>query len=280
MCGFIAWVGESRAPAKATSQPAFDQMNRRGPYVECLWSDAARALGHRRLSIIDLYSRAQQPMRAACGRYVIAFNGEIYNFRELRNQLAADGFRFRTSSDTELILALFPHEEEADATPFAAAAAHYGIRHHVRRIKRQEFEADLPRVWAAMDQPSVDGINTRHASKAAAEPVFVAVVSGAGGDELFHGYNSSRQLPPLVAGWIGASRVPGAMASARGACKLQANRTGNRRRLHFPDWARATAGTWWLHRSVFSPEDLPLLMVVSWPPMRCEVLPQVRGRKP
>ena len=71
--------------------------------MEGFWCDGPAAFGHRRLSIIDLDSGAQ-PMEDATGRYCITFNGEIYNYRELRNELEAKGFAFRTKSDTEVIL--------------------------------------------------------------------------------------------------------------------------------------------------------------------------------
>jgi len=71
------------------------------------------ALGHRRLSIIDLSEAASQPMGYADGRYWITFNGEIYNYLELRNELTAAGHRFRTSSDTEVLLAAYVQWGEA-----------------------------------------------------------------------------------------------------------------------------------------------------------------------
>src|SRR3546814_5580978 len=64
--------------------------------------ESVLALGHRRLAIIDLSPEGCQPMRSASGRYVMAFNGEVYNFAALRAELAAPGHSFFSSSDTEV----------------------------------------------------------------------------------------------------------------------------------------------------------------------------------
>ena len=79
----------------------------RGPDAGGVWLDAEAgiALGHRRLSILDLSADGSQPMRSRCGRYVISFNGEIYNFQALREELAPAGHQFRGTSDTEIMLA-------------------------------------------------------------------------------------------------------------------------------------------------------------------------------
>ena len=94
----------------------------RGPDGHGVWSDADAgiALAHRRLAVIDLSERGHQPMHSADRRYVLSYNGEVYNFRELRGELEAKGHRFDSQSDTEVVL---------------AAVVEWGI------------EAALPRLW-------------------------------------------------------------------------------------------------------------------------------------
>ena len=91
-----------------------DRMQARGPDAVGYWNDAevGLSLGHRRLSILDLDPRANQPMHSDDGRYVIVFNGEIYNFRDLRRALERDGEVFRTQSDTEVLLRLYARDGE------------------------------------------------------------------------------------------------------------------------------------------------------------------------
>lgn len=449
MCGFISAFTRTLFSPTA-SRRALDRLAPRGPDGEGEWQDGGAYLGHRRLAILDLDTRAAQPMQSACGRYVIAFNGEIYNFGELRRDLELNGVVFRTTSDTEVILALFASEGEAmlprlhgmfafviwdrlelkafaardpygikplyiasisdgillssqvkaltatglvsrepdshgqagfwmlgsvpepytwykdiqalqaghsvwiedgksgsqyqwhdigaawrntdraqvfpdevrrkvkealqqsirrhlvadvpvgvflsggidsgalaglmveagahdlegitiaydefsgtpeDEAPVAARIAkHYGIRHHIRRVTREEFLTDIPDMLDAMDQPSLDGINTWYASKAVAERGLKVVVSGVGGDELFLGYDSFRQLPRLVAQWRRFSSIPGAMSVASLVAKMQASRSGNQRWTHAPEWAQTIEGAWWLRRSICSPSELPTLM--------------------
>src|SRR5262245_40985700 len=82
-------------------------MVHRGPDDGGVWiaADARVALAHRRLSIIDVSQAGHQPMFSADGRSVIVFNGELYNFRELRAEMERDGVQFHTNSDTEVLLA-------------------------------------------------------------------------------------------------------------------------------------------------------------------------------
>jgi asparagine synthase (glutamine-hydrolysing) len=429
-----------------------DAMSSRGPDAVGYWqaNNLPVFLGHRRLSVIDLEARANQPFMSDCSNYTIVFNGEIYNFRELRSALQEQGEVFRTASDTEVILKLYiqygvrmlarlrgmfaiaiwdtrkqtcffardpygikplyvararagwlfasqvkallasglvsgdtdplgeasfwmlgsvagprtwfqdiseippgswaeidgegkftgpesywnigeswsvagqdvereevrervrqalresvkyhlgadvpvgvflsggidsgalaglmvecgarqltgvtiayeefrgTHDDEA---PIAARIArHYGIDHVVRRVTRAEFEADLPAIMASMDQPTIDGINTWYASKAVAETGLKVVVSGVGGDELFMGYDSFRQIPRLVKAARAIAQLPGGMALENLLTSLQAKKSGNLRWQHAPQWLQTIGGGWWLRRSTCAPEDLPKFM--------------------
>ncbi len=112
MCGIAGYLRPGGVdPRHATSIIAAmtDVIRHRGPDDSGTWvdGDAGVVLGHRRLSILDLSPTGHQPMSSASGRYVIVFNGEIYNFRELRGELAQLGHHFRGGSDTEVMLAAF-----------------------------------------------------------------------------------------------------------------------------------------------------------------------------
>ncbi len=98
---------------------------------------------------------------------------------------------------------------EQDEAPYAEEVSRfYGSDHHTRVITKQEFEAELPKIYEAMDQPSIDGINTYFVSKAAREIGLKVTLSGLGADELFGGYSSYRQIPLLVNLLCIPSRVP------------------------------------------------------------------------
>jgi len=86
---------------------ATDQITRRGPDARGVWMNDFVGLGHRRLSIIDVSENANQPMKDVSGRYRIVYNGEIYNFKELREGLIERGVRFKSTSDTEVLLYAF-----------------------------------------------------------------------------------------------------------------------------------------------------------------------------
>ncbi|HEY8076426.1 MAG TPA: asparagine synthetase B, partial [Labilithrix sp.] len=105
MCGIFGRFVWDGAPADAVAMKALlDLLRHRGPDAEGVWSDGPFFFGHRRLSIIDLSPSGAQPMATADGRYVVTFNGEIYNYVELRAELEAKGYAFRSQSDTEVLL--------------------------------------------------------------------------------------------------------------------------------------------------------------------------------
>src|SRR5437870_13846630 len=112
MCGIAAiFAYNSRASDVDPGELRLmrDDMRSRGPdgAGEWLTPDNRAGLGHRRLSIIDLSPTGAQPMFSQGGSLGIIFNGEIYNYRELRSQLSVNGYSFKSESDTEVLLALY-----------------------------------------------------------------------------------------------------------------------------------------------------------------------------
>ena len=110
MCGFAGFIELARsAPEDELRRIAgrmADTIRHRGPDDGQVWTDpkAGLALGFRRLSIIDLSPAGRQPMLSHDRRYVVVYNGEVYNFAELRAELEAAGASFRGNSDTEVLL--------------------------------------------------------------------------------------------------------------------------------------------------------------------------------
>jgi asparagine synthase (glutamine-hydrolysing) len=108
ICGFLQINREAPGEELGAIVDAMaGTLGHRGPDDAGRWVDGAAGLafGHRRLSIIDLSAAGRQPMTSACGRFVITYNGEIYNFRDVRKILEQRGQRFRGHSDTEVLLA-------------------------------------------------------------------------------------------------------------------------------------------------------------------------------
>ena len=110
MCGIFGHIGNI---PKTSAIACTNTLAHRGPDGSGIWQHGTATLGHRRLAILDLSEQAKQPMSYADGRYWITYNGEVYNFVELQNELENLGHSFRSSSDTEVILAAFLEWGEA-----------------------------------------------------------------------------------------------------------------------------------------------------------------------
>jgi asparagine synthase (glutamine-hydrolysing) len=117
MCGIAGLINHE---PESRIDPMLKAIEHRGRDDEGVWTSKANVhdgqrvcLGHRRLSIIDTSSAGHEPMISADGRFVITFNGEIYNYRELRHELVRKGHRFRTQTDTEVLLAAWSEWGEA-----------------------------------------------------------------------------------------------------------------------------------------------------------------------
>jgi asparagine synthase (glutamine-hydrolysing) len=427
-----------------------DHMAPRGPdgYGEWLASDSRVGFGHRRLAIIDLSPSGAQPMHSADGALTVTFNGEIYNYRELRQALEAKGRRFRSQSDTEVLLHLYaekgaamvddlrgmfafaiwddrakrlflardplgikplyysddgwtfrfasqvkallaagqisrdpdpagvvgfhlfgsvpepfttyqairslpagttlvvdrigagaPHRyhsvartmlegevaradqgapppDEIRAALKNSVAAHliadvpvgaflsagvdsgalvglmrdagandiqtvtigfeefrgahldeaplaqevakqYGTRHTTRIVTRREFEGDLPKILNAMDQPSIDGINTWFVSKAARELGLKVAISGVGGDELLGGYPSFRDIPRWTRLFGAPSLIPFLGAISRRALQPAAAVLGlNPKIAGMLELGGDYSGAYLLKRGLFMPWEL------------------------
>jgi asparagine synthase (glutamine-hydrolysing) len=151
----------------------------------------------------------------------------------------------------------FEGTSEDEGLLAARVAREYGAEHIVRRVSEREFRADLPAILDAMDQPSIDGVNTWFVSKAAREAGLKVALSGLGGDELLAGYPSFRDVPRW-AGWLG----PISMLHLGGTCRrvLDALAPPLRERapkaLGLIEFGGNYAGAYLVRRSLFLPFEL------------------------
>lgn len=457
MCGIagIFAYGQSAPPVEQEELLRIrEAMIKRGPDGAGLWISPDRRVGlaHRRLAIIDLSEAGAQPMATADGRYRITFNGEIYNYRELRRELEAKGCVFRSQSDTEVLLHLYAERGEEmlhalrgmyafgiwdeakkgvflardpfgikplyhaddgrslrfasqvkalvkgggiDCHPEAAGyagflvwgsvpepftlhreiralpagshlwidregmhgpsaffsvraeferaeraaagtapagdarsvldalrdsvrhhmiadvpvaaflsagldsstavalasgtaghdlrtltlgfteyqgsdndetglaqlvARRYGMRHETRWATRLDFESDLDEIFAAMDQPTIDGVNTYLVSKAAAQSGMKVAISGLGGDELLAGYPSFADVP-RIRRYVRATGVPPALGRVlRKAASPLLRRFTSPKYAGLLEYGQSTAGAYLLRRGLFMPWELPAIM--------------------
>ncbi|MHB1739514.1 MAG: asparagine synthase (glutamine-hydrolyzing) [Actinomycetes bacterium] len=147
MCGIAGVLGSGTVLGGAGLSQTAGVMSRaiahRGPDDDGTWldPDAEVCLVHRRLAVIDLSAQGHQPMVSHAGRWVISYNGEIYNFRQLRHDLSAEGQRFRGGSDTEVLL---------------AAVEAWGVRRALERVDGMFalalWDAETRNLWLARDR--------------------------------------------------------------------------------------------------------------------------------
>jgi asparagine synthase (glutamine-hydrolysing) len=450
LAGFFAHTAHGTPVGRTTLIAMRDRMAARGPDGVGLWiaPDGRAGFGHRRLSIIDLSESGAQPMATPDGRYTIAYNGEIYNYRALRGELLGQGTAFVGDSDTEVVLHLYARygagmltklrgmfalaiwdahartmflardplgikplyyadsggtlrfasqvkallvdpaisrdpspaglagfhltgsvpepftayrairalpaghwltcTEDGPGTParytnvaatladargqvvsdsdiraalrdsvrhhlvadvevgaflsggvdsgaliglmrdcgqqriractltyreFAGTAddempgaidmaRRYGVDHHVRSVTAAEFAEDLDAIFDAMDQPSVDGINSWFVSKACREMGLKVALSGLGGDELLAGYSTFRSVPRMFHRAGPLTRIPGAAKAARMVIRTFAPRLARRnpKALGVLDHAGTWPGAYLLRRAVLLPFELDDVM--------------------
>ncbi|MHB1873205.1 MAG: asparagine synthase (glutamine-hydrolyzing) [Steroidobacteraceae bacterium] len=148
------------------------------------------------------------------------------------------------------------HDDEAPGA--SAVAQGCGVSHRVVRIQREDFAGELECILHAMDQPSVDGVNTYMVSKAAAGLGLKVALSGVGGDELFGSYPSYRQVPRMAAAlrWLpGVLGVP-----ARELLRRTLPKRMSPKYAGAFEWGRDVAGAYFLRRALFMPWELPGLI--------------------
>ena len=105
MCGIAGiWNRKGRPANQASLERMLNRLAHRGPDDHGIWIDGPIGLGSQRLSIIDLSAHARQPCTTADGEGVLVYNGEVYNYLELRRQLEDEGVRFTSTSDSEAVL--------------------------------------------------------------------------------------------------------------------------------------------------------------------------------
>jgi asparagine synthase (glutamine-hydrolysing) len=152
---------------------------------------------------------------------------------------------------------------EEDESVFAARVAErYAMRHSVRRVSEREFRDDLPTILEAMDQPSIDGVNTWFIAKAAREAGLKVAISGLGGDELLAGYDSFSDLPRWRRRFGPLASLPGVGRLARALIGVVAPRFA----VEHPkvrallEYSNTWAGTYLLRRGLFLPHELSEIM--------------------
>src|SRR5687768_10255009 len=110
MCGIAGIFNTDGRPVSInTLKRMTDSIIHRGPDGEGYWTNQCIGFGHRRLAIIDLSPLGHQPMQSDDGRFIIIYNGEVYNFMNIRIELESHGYKFHSRTDTEVLLKSYQH---------------------------------------------------------------------------------------------------------------------------------------------------------------------------
>jgi asparagine synthase (glutamine-hydrolysing) len=150
-----------------------------------------------------------------------------------------------------------------DEVPLAAAVArYYGVQHHIRHVGQTEFREDLPAILAAMDQPTIDGVNTWFVSKATCELGLKVAISGLGGDELFGGYSTFQTVPRFVRTMFWPSQVPGLGEALRRAAGPVLTRVpgAHPKLAGLAEYGGSYPGAYMLKRGLFMPWELDSIL--------------------
>ncbi|MEM8603661.1 MAG: asparagine synthase (glutamine-hydrolyzing) [Cyanobacteria bacterium P01_H01_bin.121] len=233
MCGIAGfWNPQQSDSASSLNQQIHhmvDRLQHRGPDSSGVWCDehAGIALGHRRLAIVDLTPTGHQPMHSASDRYVITFNGEIYNFKNLAQTLSQLGHRFRGSSDTEVMLAAFEQWGlQAAVAKFVGMFA-FTVWDRAERVLwlGRDRLGEKPLYYGWQQQTFLFGSEL---SALRAQPAFRATINrGAIALLMRHNY-----IPSPYSIYDGIAKLP-----PGNLLKLEANRT----QTLIPYWSLATA---------------------------------------
>jgi asparagine synthase (glutamine-hydrolysing) len=208
MCGIAGklWLAHDRPADTATVAAMVAALSHRGPDGDGLVGNGPVALGHRRLSIVDLSERGSQPMSSTDGKLLLVANGEIYNHRELRAELSARGHTFRSDCDCEVLLPLYREYWEREGPAcldridgmFAFALWDSEAR---RLVLARDRVGQKPLVYAATDESIVFASEL---SALAAE----ATLDRTPDDGALADYLAFRCVPHPSCAWTGASKLP------------------------------------------------------------------------
>lgn len=214
----------------------------------------------------DLPRRAQAALRESVGAHLLA-DVEIGLFLSSGVDSGALLGLMRDCGQSRIRAVTLAFEEfvdrAEDEAPLAARiAAQYEAEHVVRRVTREEYHADAEKLFAAMDQPSIDGVNVFFIAKAARELGLKVAISGIGGDELFAGYPSFSDIPAWTRATYLPKRLPGFGTALRkvGEALLPSVSRRNPKLFSVVQYGGSYEGAYFLRRGMLLPHELPAML--------------------